>query len=146
MRLEDIDVLELLPQRPPFVLVSRLTHFDMTVTRTQYDVPCDGIFTDDGSLSPSGVIENMAQTCAARMGYYNKYILKNAVRLGFIGAIRDLHLHRLPQAGEIIDTEVVVREDVFGLTLVDATVRHDEEVLAQCEMKIAVSEEMPCNN
>lgn len=122
-------------------MVGRLTHFDVEKTVTRTTVKPDNIFVDNGFFTSSGIIENIAQTCAARIGYVNKYILRKGIQLGFIGAIRNLRLHRLPAAGQEIETAIVTVEEVFGMTLVTATVKSgDNDIIAECEMKIAVSE------
>lgn len=140
MNLTDIDIHELLPQQEPFVMVGRLTHFDMDKTVTETEIRAGNIFTEAGRFTASGVIENIAQTCAARIGYVNKYILKKGIQLGFIGAIRNLKLHRCPKVGETIETTILTVEEIFGMTLVTATVRAGDEILAESEMKIALSE------
>lgn len=140
MELDKIDIHELLPQQEPFVMVGKLIHYDDVVTVTTTKISDENIFVESGVFTPSGVIENIAQTCAARIGYINKYILKKGIQIGFIGAIRDLKLHRLPKTGEKITTTISVIEEVFGMTLVSASVKIDNEVLANAEMKIAVSE------
>lgn len=140
MNLTDIDIHQLLPQQEPFVMVGKLTHFDMERTVTETVVNPDNIFTENGVFTPSGVIENIAQTCATRIGYINKYILKKGIQLGFIGAIRNLRLYRCPDVGETIETEILTIEEIFGMTLVKATVRVGNELLAEAEMKIALSE------
>lgn len=135
-----IDIHELLPQQEPFVMVDRLTAFDEKLTVTETDISEGNIFVDNGRLSASGLIENIAQTCAARIGYVNKYILKKGVQIGFIGAIRNLEVESLPQVGETVETRVEVIEEVFGMTLANATVRCGGETIATTEMKIAVKE------
>lgn len=140
MNLRDIDIHELLPQQEPFVMVGCITHFDMERTVTETEVKEDNIFTEQGIFTPSGVIENMAQTCAARIGYVNKYILRKGIQLGFIGAIRGLKLHRCPRVGERLVTEILTLQEIFGMTLVKATMRSEGETLAECEMKIALSD------
>lgn len=140
MEFEKIDIHELLPQREPFVMVGKLLHFDMEKTVTGTEVKTDNIFVDDGVFTASGIIENIAQTCAARIGYINKYILKKGIQLGFIGAIRNMKLHRCPKVGEVIVTSIVTVEEIFGMTLVRAMVMSGEEVIADSEMKIALSE------
>jgi 3-hydroxymyristoyl/3-hydroxydecanoyl-(acyl carrier protein) dehydratase len=137
-----IDIHELLQQQEPFVMIGRLTHFDMRRTVTETIVGEDNIFTDDGLFSASGLIENIAQTCAARLGYVNKYILKNnIINIGYIGAIRNLEVLSLPMVGDRITTTVDVSEEVFGMTLANATVECNGKVIAKTEMKIAVREE-----
>lgn len=130
---------ELLPQRPPFVMVDRLVAFDPVVTATEFLVREDCIFVENGILVPSGMVENIAQTCAARMGYIN-YTDRQHVKLGFIGAVRNMEFHRLPRVGEVLHTTVTVREEVFRMTLVDADIRVGDEVIATTSMKIALSE------
>lgn len=141
MDLSKIDIHELLPQREPFVMVGRLLEFSMERTVTETVVASENIFVDKGVMSPSGVIENIAQTCATRIGYINKYILKRGIQIGFIGAIRNFKLTRCPRVGEILITSIDTRQEVFGMTLVDATVMAGEEIIARSEMKIAVHEE-----
>lgn len=140
MNLTDIDIHELLPQQEPFVMVDKLIYFDMEKTVTETTIREDNIFTENGHFTASGVIENIAQTCAARIGYVNKYILKKGIQLGFIGAIRNLKLYRCPEVGETVQTTILTIEEIFGMTLVRATVNVNDEVIAESEMKIALSE------
>ena len=69
--IDDITLYELLPQRPPFVMIDRLISSDATFTVTQLQVRADNLFFAEGRLTASGLVENIAQTCAARMGYIN---------------------------------------------------------------------------
>ena len=138
--LEGIDIHELLPQQEPFVMVGRLTYFDMTKIVTETEVESKNIFVDDMSFSASGLIENIAQTCAARIGYVNKYILKKGIQIGFIGAIRNLNICRLPSVGETIVTSVEILEEVFGMSLAKAVISCEGEVIVNAEMKIAIRE------
>ena len=140
MNLTDIDIHELLPQQEPFVMVGKLIHFDMERTVTETKICRENIFTENDLFTASGIIENIAQTCAARIGYVTKYILKKGIQLGFIGAIRNLKLHRCPKVGETIQTTILTIEEIFGMTLVKAMVCVGDEILAESEMKIALSE------
>ena len=135
--LRQIDIHELLPQQEPFVMVGTLVHFDQTLTATETKVMADNIFVDDGRFSASGLMENIAQTCAARIGYVNKYVLKKSIQLGFIGAIRNFEIFGLPKVGDTVTTKVQVKEEVFGMTLAEATVECNGNVVAATEMKIA---------
>lgn len=138
--LRQIDVHELLPQQEPFVMIGTLIHFDRSLTVTETIVNDCNIFVDNGRLSASGLMENIAQTCAARIGYVNKYILKKGVQLGFIGAVRDFVVHALPSVGSKIVTYVSVKEEIFGMTLAEAKIICDDKILVTTEMKIAVRE------
>ena len=137
----DIDILELLPQRPPFVMVDHLVDYSETQTTCELTVRPDNVFCENGEFAAAGLIEHIAQTCAARLGYYNKYILKTGVRLGFIGEVKDLDIVRLPREGETLNTTIVVMQEIFDVTLVTAEVRVGEETIATTRLKIAQGEQ-----
>ena len=135
-----IDVLELLPQRPPFVMIDKLLHFDEVNTTTCFEVRADNLFVEDSVLNSCALVENIAQTCAARMGYINQYIYKENVKLGFIGSVRDLVILRDVKVGEVLTTSIEVMEEIMSLTLVRASVKVGDETIVTAEMKIALSD------
>ena len=137
MQLTDIDILTLIPQRPPFVMVDRLLHYDPVHTVTSFTVPSVGLFVEQGRLTPPGIAENIAQTCAARMGYIN-YLAGEAVRLGVIGAIRNMRFLHLPPVGSVLTTRITLLQEVFQMTLVDAEVHSGDTLVATAQMKIAI--------
>ena len=136
--LHSVDIHEVLPQQEPFVMVGALTQFENSLSATQTLIREDNIFVDEGYFSSSGLMENIAQTCAARVGFYNKYILHKDVQVGFIGAVRNFVVYSLLAVGSVIETRVDILEDVFGMTMADAQVRCGEERLATAEIKLAV--------
>ena len=82
----------------------------------------------------------MAQTCAARLGFINKYILKCGVQVGYIGAIRNFTIHRRPRVGEVLVTTIHVEENVMGMTLATARIEVGGECMAETEIKIALAQ------
>lgn len=139
--LRRIDIHTLLPQQEPFVMVGGLVRYDERLTETETRVSPDNIFVEAGLLSAAGMIENVAQTCAARIGYVNRYILLRGIQIGFIGSVSGLEIHRLPRVGEVVRTRVEVIEEVFGMTLARAVATAGDETLLTTEIKIAVREE-----
>lgn len=137
MELHDIPITSLIPQRPPFVMVDRVLSCDIVTAVTELTVRPDNIFLDDGLLSAAGIIENMAQSCAARMGCLNM-MRSEAVRIGFIGDIRDCNIMRQPQQGEVVTTTVHIVEEVFHLTLADVCSMVGDETIASARVKIAL--------
>jgi len=135
--MRNIDIKTLLPQQHPFILVDRITEFDMVVAKTEFVVPDNFIFVRNGKLTEPGIIENIAQTCAARMGYRNSMVSNTGISLGFIGSIKNLVLHRLPFSGEMLETIVEVQSEVLNMLLVKATVTAGGTLIAECEMKIS---------
>ena len=136
--LRSIDIHGILPQQEPFVMVGCMTRFEMMSSTTETEILPDNIFVDDGRFSAIGMIENIAQTCAARVGYYNRYVLQNDVRIGFIGAIRNYSASALASVGDVIVTKVDVVDEVFGMTLADAEIRCGGDVIATARIKLSV--------
>lgn len=138
--LRQIDIHELLPQQEPFVMIDTIVRFDPVLTVTETRVKPENIFVDGGCFTASGLMENIAQTCAARIGYVNKYIMKKGIQLGFIGAVRNFEIVELPKVGDTITTHVEVKEEVFGMTLAEAYIECQGKTIVTTEMKIAIKE------
>ncbi len=138
--LRAIDIHTLLPQQEPFVMIDRLVGFDATITVTETDVRADRPFVQEGWWTAAGLVENIAQTCAARIGYVNKYILKKGIQIGYIGAVSGLRILETPAVGAMLTTRVEVLEQVFGMTLAMARIECGGRVIAETQMKIAVDQ------
>lgn len=139
MEIKDIDILTLIPQRRPFVMIDRLLSFDEIESSTDFVIKEDNIFCKDGLFIETGIMENIAQTCAARIGYIN--INNNeSVKIGVIGSIKDLIITKLPKVGATLLTKVKVLSEVFAITLVEAEVYDNDELIAKCEMKISLTD------
>lgn len=138
--IRDMDIHTLLPQKDPFVMVGQMEHFSDKKVVTSTKIAPNNIFVENGLLTSSGLIENMAQTCAARIGFINTYILKKGVQAGFIGAVRDFVVYRLPHVNDTIETEINVLEEVFGMVLISARIMNSGEVCATAELKIAIKD------
>lgn len=140
METKDIDILTLIPQRRPFVMVDRLLSFDEMESSTDFIIKEDNLFCKDGFLIETGIMENIAQTCAARIGYINMYKKKESVKIGVIGSIKDLEIKKLPIVGSTISTRIKVISEIFAITLVEAEVYNNNELIARCEMKISLTD------
>jgi predicted hotdog family 3-hydroxylacyl-ACP dehydratase len=140
MNFEKINILDLLPQQPPFVTVDRMLHFDTVITVTGLKIVENSIFVENGLLTETGIIENIAQTCAARMGYINKSLQSGSVKIGFIGSIKNLVIEELPRVGDELKTTIEVVSEIFAITLVNAKVEGAGNLIASCEMKISITD------
>jgi len=139
--LRQLDIHQFLPQQEPFVMVGTLVAFGPATTVTETLVTDDNIFVDDHLMSASGLIENIAQSCAARIGFINKIILKIGVQVGFIGAIRDMYIEQQPHTGDTMTTSIEFKESVFGMTLATANIVCGNQPIARAEIKIAIKED-----
>ena len=143
MSFSDIDILDLIPQRPPFIMIDKLVHYDPVVAKTVFTVRQDNIFcAGNGQMEEAGIIENIAQTCAARMGYEEKTEAHKdgVIKIGFIGMIKTMDIVRNPSVGERLETTIVIIENFFNTTLVETKVEVDSEIIATCEMKIYLTD------
>jgi len=136
----EIDILKIIPQKPPFVMVDRLLHRNPETTKTTFTVREENIFVDNGMLAEAGLIENIAQTCATFVGKADPQTGNNGVKIGFIGMIRNLEITRLPKIGETMVTQVYLMEEVFQMSLINAIVSIGDELITSCEMKISITD------
>lgn len=126
---------ELIPQRDPMVMIDELLFSDETKTVSSFKIEESCIFFRDDVLSEYGLIENIAQTAAARTGYIAME-RGEAVPLGFIAGLKDLRIHYLPEKSAVINTEITIIDHILGMTIITGQSRCNERILASCEMKI----------
>jgi predicted hotdog family 3-hydroxylacyl-ACP dehydratase len=125
----------LIPQREPMVMIDRLLHNDDKKTVTSFKIEENNIFIRDGHLSEYGLIENIAQTAAARIGYIAMET-GSKVPIGFIAGIKDLKILRLPEKSSVIITEIIIVDHVLGMTIITGQNSSEGKMLASCEMRI----------
>lgn len=138
-KIEEITLNELLPQRPPFVMIDRLVSCDAVFAVTELLIREDNIFVEDERLTSAGLVENIAQSCAARIGYLNLNA-GGSVKIGVIGSINNLSIVRTPKVGEKLVTTIELVSEVLNLTLVDAVIRCNGEEIVSASMKIALTD------
>ena len=135
--IENIETL--IPQRPPFVMIDKLLAFNETTTRTGLHIKTDNIFVEHGLFKEPGLVENIAQTAAARAGYIAKTENK-PVLTGYIGAINNLQIIMLPKTGDELITEITIENQIFDVTLISGKISCNNELIAQCKMKIFINQ------
>jgi len=138
--IEGAAVSALIPQKPPIEMVDKLWFNDDTTTISGFTIAADNIFCKDGRFTEPGIIENIAQTAAIRAGYMASLLRKNGEAgdppVGYIGAIKKLVIHQLPEVGSDLKTEIVVQQVVFDVTLISGRSTLNGVPVAECEMKI----------
>ena len=124
-----------IPQKPPVIMIGRLVSVTDTKTVTSLLIRDDNLFCSEGFFREPGLIENMAQTAAAGVGYVAKSAGKEPP-VGFIGGLKNLRIFELPPSGSEIRTEVTLAHEVFDATVVNGEVFFQERCIASCELKI----------
>ena len=128
-------ILDLIPQRAPIVMVDEFLGIDNNVSRTRFTVKEENIFVDDNQLSECGLIEHIAQSAAARVGFIFKS-KQQPIPIGYIGSVNNFELNKLPQVGDDISTIIEIIQEVFNITLIKASCCIGDEEIASCKMKI----------
>ena len=129
------NILSLIPQKPPFVMIGQLLHSDEMITRSGFQVTAENIFTINGRFTEAGLLENIAQTAAARAGYIAQRDNK-PVEIGYIGAVKNLEIFELPKTNDELITEIKIEDKVLNVSVISGKVWCNNKLIAQCEMKV----------
>ena len=132
-------IMQFIPQRAPMVMVEKLHKVESGQTIGSFKILESNIFCNEGFLQEPGLIENIAQTAAVGVGFEYRNENKDVPR-GYIGAVQKLTIHKLPEKGKTILTEVNVEHKVFNTTLINGKITCDDELIADCKMKIFLDE------
>lgn len=117
------------------VMVDRIIGISGKKTVTTFLIRDDNVFLEDGFFREPGLIENIAQSAAAGIAS----VTLNAdeePKTGFIGAIRELKIFKLPKSGDEIRTTVTVTHEILNATVVAGQIILHDELIAECELRI----------
>jgi predicted hotdog family 3-hydroxylacyl-ACP dehydratase len=135
MKPADFRIQDLIPQRPPMVMIDRLTYAGEKSAKGSLFITESNIFCENQYFLESGIIEFMAQTAAAYTGYKNK-CNNIAVSEGYIGAVKNLAIHSLPPKNAEIQSEIIVDNEIAGFTIISGKVLYNSYSIAECEIRI----------
>jgi predicted hotdog family 3-hydroxylacyl-ACP dehydratase len=133
------NIFDFIPQRDPICLVHTIYECTEESVKTGFKVEEGHYFVSNSTLMEAGVIENLAQSCAAQSGFFSKQPGVEP-KVGFIGNIKNLEIHFLPPVGSEIRTEVSITNRVMNVTLVQAASTCDGKTVATCEMRVFLQE------
>ena len=128
----------LIPHRPPFVMIDNLLSVSSDRFETDFFVEENNILVSDGLFQEGGLMENIAQTCAASFGYLDAQN-GGEPKIGFIGAITRLEVFQLPQVQSRINTVVTPTHQLGNIFMVTGRNYLDGSLLLECEMKIVTN-------
>jgi predicted hotdog family 3-hydroxylacyl-ACP dehydratase len=139
METSSINIIDLIPQRKPMVMVDKLLMANNKEIITSFEIKTDNIFVQNGKLQEVALIENIAQTAAAGTGF-NSLINNEIPKKGFIGAVKNFEVFKLPKIGEILETKLIVTAEVFNASVVEGMVFCNGVLIAKGELKIFLLE------
>lgn len=132
-------ITDYIPHRPPFVMVDNLVSATRERFESDFTVTGDNVLVRDGFFQETGLIEHIAQTCAASFGYLDREE-GGAPKIGFIGAVSKVLVTELPPVSSVIRTIVTPLHQLGNIYLVKGESFLDGRILLGCELKIVVSE------
>lgn len=129
------NIMDLIPQRPPMVMIDRLVYAGEKTAGGRLFIEETNMFCHNGFLQEAGMVEFIAQTAAAFTGYMQLEAGK-PVKLGFIGSVKNLVINTLPTLNTEIESEIIIDSELLGFTIITGRVKQEGKVLAECEMRI----------
>ncbi len=131
-----VNAKQYIPQQPPVIMVDTLLECNEALTITEFSIPENHIFVQDGKLTAAGLLENIAQTSATRIGWLNR---DKPVKIGVIGSISKMEISHFPFAGQTLNTRIDVVSEIFDATIVEAEIKCQGQTVAHGKMKVFVS-------
>ena len=126
-------IIDLIPQRDPIVMIDKFVGITNGISETQLTIKDNNIFVENGCFTEFGLIEHIAQSAAARVGYICKNECK-PIPIGYIGAISNMEIVFLPKINDMLETRIEILQDVFNITLIKAESFTDGRLAASCQM------------
>ena len=95
----------------------------------------------NGFLSEGGVLENIAQSCASHIGYMSRHL---PIRIGVVASVKNVEIISLPKVGALLETTVEDQgEPIFSVSIYDAKVFSEGTLVAQGEMRVVLTNQIP---
>lgn len=146
MLVSEENILELIPQRYPMVMLDCLVSCNKKQVVSQLTIRQDNLFLNKHGLTSAGMMEAMAQTAAARTGFLMKNQPGGAnkkIPVGVIGSIKNFRLNFQPLIGSVIVTTVSIEHEVLQATVVKGKVEMNGELAAESDLQIFLTEDQP---
>lgn len=141
MELTDINIQEYLPHREPLLMVDGIIELCKEKVITRFSIQADNIFLLNNQLQESGLIENMAQTCASIVGqsFFDDQSNDTKV-IGFITSIKKVNIFSLPHLGQEIITKAKLVSQYENICNVSCETFCEDELLGTVEINLFIQE------
>lgn len=127
-----------IPQAAPFEMIDELISASEQGSRSQLTIREENIFVVNGFFTEPGIIENMAQTAAAGIGYQAMKTHQTRPPIGFIGQIKNLYIYQLPKVGSQIATDIQVENALMNVKVLKSKVYFGQQLIAEGSFKVFV--------
>ncbi|MDT0690209.1 hypothetical protein RM549_10460 [Salegentibacter sp. F188] len=134
--LDAVRIIQLIPQKPPFVMVDSLYEYSHLTGKMGFVIPDNNILVKNGFFSEPGIIEHMAQSMSLHRGYRGFLAGLKKPETGFIGSIKSVEVHFLPKAGSKLTTYVNIQHEIKNVTMVTARTEDENgKLVATSDMR-----------
>ena len=134
------DIKQLIPQRFPLMMVDEFEPGDENSATTALTIRKDNYFLlPDGTMSETGIIEHMAQSCSALAGYNARFLQKEGcdnAPIGLLGEVKHFESQRRVKVGQELHTTIHFDITLGSVTIARAESTVDGEVVATSQLKI----------
>jgi len=131
MRTDKLPIL----QQVPFRFVHCMENWTIEGATTEFTINPQTYFVEDSILQVAGIMENMAQSCAAVIG---KMVIERGehVHIMPLCAVNKMRVYRLPRVGDVLRTKVDIVDLDFGIYLMEVSVYVNMEQIATAMVKV----------
>lgn len=135
---QELDLLQYIPQRPPFVMVDKVYEDGPNYIITGFDLKEDNVLAENGFFNEGGLVENIAQSAALFAGFQFRSKGKSTP-IGYIAGIKDLKVFAKPSCNTEIKTRITLTNDLMNIQVVEGEVFDQEnKKIASCELRIFI--------
>ena len=137
MKFKGEEIKRLIPQREPFIMVADFEERDGNSAATALNVcPGNYFMLPDETMAETGLIEHLAQSCAALAGCQALAKASTHPPVGLIGEVKRFKCLRRPRIGERIKSIVTFNLTLGNVTLATGQTFVGEELIADIQLKI----------
>ena len=128
-------IIDLIPQRPPMVMIDSLTYIGENFARGCLYIKASNVFCNECYLHEAGILEFIAQTAATWKGYMNLSEGRE-VKTGIIALIKNLSIYSLPAVDTEIKSEIIIEDEILDYMIITGRATQYNSILAEGEIRI----------
>lgn len=133
-------ITELIPHRPPMVMVSGLLEVSDKDSLSELYIADNNLFLEGELFSEAGIIEHMAQTAALEFGFRGQDFNK-IPQIGYIASISNCYIYKCPSKGDTLLTRCQIEYGSETLKKVNLTTEIRGETIATAKMTLLIKSE-----
>jgi len=131
----NIPAASLIPHRPPMQFIESLIECTDTTARATASFPSNHFAVSDGLVLEAALIECVAQTVAAALGYRSKGS-GSGPAVGMLAAVNDFQIHTRPAAGRHLEIAIREIKRLGPMRLIAGSITDAGQIVAAGELTV----------